>query len=124
MSDRVRQGAGIVLMLGGILLCLIPAFRPVTGEEIRYRSGTVQEWGISRIETERNGTVAVNCANTEELTVLPWIGETLAQMIIAEQNENGPFYYAEDLQSVRGIGPKTLERFRNMIDLSQGESGE
>ena len=34
MSDRVRQGAGIVLMMGGILLCLIPAFRPVTGEEM------------------------------------------------------------------------------------------
>ena len=51
MSDRVRQGAGIMLMMGGILLCLIPAFSPVTGEEIRYRSGTVQEWGISRIET-------------------------------------------------------------------------
>ena len=74
--------------------------------------------------TEANGTVAVNSADAEELTALPGIGETLAAMIVAERDRNGPFRYAEDLLAVRGIGPKTLEKFRRMIDLTPAESGE
>ena len=57
----------------------------------------------------------------QELTELTGVGETISALIVAEREANGPFYYAEDLESVRGIGPATLSRFREMIDLTQGE---
>ena len=65
-------------------------------------------------------TVDPNLAPWWELTVLPRIGETLASRIV-EHRESTPRLFAEarplpvytaveDLQDVRGIGPKTLQR--------------
>ena len=124
MSERFRRVAGTILVLISILLCLVPALFPFSRTETKFRSGERQDRGIPGISTERNGNVQVNTAYAEELTELPGIGETLSSLIVAERMENGPFYYAEDLEAVKGIGSGTLERFRDMIDLAQGESGE
>lgn len=56
--------------------------------------------------------VDVNRAEWPELAQLPDIGESLAQRIVEERDERGPFRQHEDLRRVRGIGPKTLERIR------------
>lgn len=121
MSDRIRRGAGIILAAAALALCLVPALSAGNGQAVRYRSGERQESGISEIRTETNGSVAVNTADAEELTELHGVGETISALIVAEREANGPYYYAEDLESVRGIGPATLAGFREMIDLSQEE---
>ena len=121
MSDRIRRGAGIILAAAALALCLVPALSAGNGQAVRYRSGERQESGISEIRTETNGSVAVNTAEAEELTELHGVGETISALIVAEREANGPYYYAEDLESVRGIGPATLAGFREMIDLSQEE---
>ena len=61
------------------------------------------------------GTVDVNRASTEELDALPGVGPSIAQRIIDERDQNGPFHYPEDLLSVDGIGEKTLEKLRDQI---------
>ena len=121
MSDRIRRGAGFILASAALALCLVPALSAGNGQAVRYRSGERQESGISEIRTETNGSVAVNTADAEELTELHGVGETISALIVAEREANGPYYYAEDLESVRGIGPATLAGFREMIDLSQEE---
>ena len=121
MSDRIRRGAGIILAAAALALCLVPALSAGNGQAVRYRSGERQESGISEIRTETNGSVAVNTADAEELTELHGVGETISALIVAEREANGPYYYAEDLESVMGIGPATLAGFREMIDLSQEE---
>lgn len=121
MSDRIRRGAGIILASAALALCLVPALSAGNGQAVRYRSGERQESGISEIRTETNGSVAVNTADAEELTELHGVGETISALIVAEREANGPYYYAEDLESVRGIGPATLAGFHEMIDLSQEE---
>ena len=124
MSEKTRQGIGIALILISILLCFAAAVHSCDRKEVRFRSGLKQEYGIAEIRTEKNGPVYVNDAEPDGLIILPGIGETLAGLIIQEYISHGPYYYAEDLESVRGIGPVTLNRFRDLIDLSQGESGE
>lgn len=121
MSDLIRRGAGILLAAAALAVCLMPLISGGNRQAVRFRSGEKQEAGISEIRTERNGNVAVNTADAEELTELTGVGETISALIVAEREANGPFYYAEDLESVRGIGPATLSRFREMIDLTQGE---
>jgi competence protein ComEA len=56
--------------------------------------------------------VDLNAAAWPELAQLPEIGETLARRIVESRSVEGPFLDHEDLQRVRGIGPKTLEKLR------------
>jgi competence protein ComEA len=56
--------------------------------------------------------VDINTAPLPELALLPRIGETLAKRIIEDREANGPFRDLDDLQRVRGIGPRTLEEMR------------
>ena len=124
MSDRIRKTAGVILMTASLAAAVIPACSTTKTEPERYRSGDRQDTGIPVIEAENTGTVDVNSADEEELTVLPGIGETLAGLIVSERREHGPFRYAEDLTAVKGIGLKTLEKFRGMILTEETESGE
>ena len=64
-----------------------------------------------------DGPVAVNSADAEELDTLPGVGEVIARRIMEEREENGPFYYPEDLMNVKGIGEKTLEKLLPHIRL-------
>ena len=68
-----------------------------------------------------DGYVSVNSANAEELMMLPGVGETLAQAILEEKKRHGPFYYAEDLISVKGIGQSKLRQMRPYLDMNEGE---
>lgn len=59
--------------------------------------------------------VDVNQAEWAELAALPRIGETLAKRIIASRERHGPFRSPEELQRVRGIGPRTVELLRQYV---------
>ena len=125
MSDRLRKTAGIFLIVVSLLLCAVPVVISLTDRHTdSYNSGNSGTWILSPAETEINGTVRVNYADEEELTELPGIGETLSAMIVSEREQNGPYYYAEDLEAVKGIGPGTLRKFRDMLDLTLDESEE
>lgn len=61
--------------------------------------------------------IRVNAADVEELAGLPGIGPSRAAAIVASRGREGPFRRIEDLQRVPGIGPKTVERLRNLVQL-------
>ena len=56
--------------------------------------------------------VDLNAANAEQLDPLPGIGPALAARIVAYRDEHGPFTEIEQLNKVKGIGARTLERLR------------
>lgn len=61
-------------------------------------SEALASWGVN-----------VNSADAEELMSLPGIGEILAGRII-EERAQASFERVEDLERVKGIGPKTIEK--------------
>ena len=61
------------------------------------------------------GTVNVNAASAEALCALEGVGPSLAAAIVTERDANGFFDYPEDLLAVKGIGEKTLARFRSQL---------
>ena len=115
MSDRVFRAAGIILLSAALALVLIPAFQAERPRPDAIRASG-REYRALAAEMP-SGTVSVNTADLYELTELPGIGETLSALIIRERDGNGPFYYPEDLLSVKGIGVKKLEQFRGMLNL-------
>ena len=124
MADRIRKTSGVILMAASLAAAVIPAVCAPKTESVSYRSGNRRNAGIQAIGAAQTGTIDVNSADAEDLTALPGIGETLAGLIVAEREKHGPVLYAEDLTAVKGIGPKTLEKFRDMILTEQTESGE
>ena len=64
------------------------------------------------------GKVNVNTADVAELTRLPGIGDVLAARIVAYRVAHGPFRTLDDLVSVKGIGPSTLNGFRDLATVS------
>ncbi len=61
------------------------------------------------------GTLNVNTATRGELELLPGIGPALAGRIIDYRQQHGPLRGINDLDQVRGIGPKLIERLRPLV---------
>jgi len=68
-----------------------------------------------------DGQINVNTATSEELQLLPGIGQSTAENIIEFRDANGPFSSLDDLVKVKGIGEAKLGKIRNFIKL-QGSS--
>ena len=124
MSDRFRCILGISSVFISILICCGKlAALPVKREHV-FRTHHRRPWMLTEIPVERNGDVCINQAKAEEMILLPGIGEKTAQLIIIERESHGPFHYPEDLEAVKGIGPKSIIKFRDMIDLNTEGSDE
>ncbi len=59
--------------------------------------------------------VDVNRDDVLTLTLLPGIGQAIAQSIIEHRQTRGPFASVDELIEVRGIGATTLERLRPYV---------
>ena len=63
------------------------------------------------------GKININTANVVQLDSLPGIGPVYAQRIIDYRTANGPFTSIDQVLNVKGIGPKTLEKFRDLVTI-------
>ena len=61
------------------------------------------------------GKINLNKATAAELSQLKGIGMKYAERIVEYRDKNGPFKNVEDLLNVQGIGPKTLEKNKDLI---------
>ena len=66
---------------------------------------------------EQNAKVSLNAGSAIDLQTLPGIGEVTAARIITFREQNGPFATVDDLIKVKGVGVKTLDKLRPMLEL-------
>jgi competence protein ComEA len=59
--------------------------------------------------------IDINHATAQQLDELPGIGPAKAAAIVADRELNGPFRSVDDLDRVKGIGPKMLEKLRASV---------
>lgn len=127
LHDGWRRGVGGVLILFGIGSALLYYFELKTlaqvnvmptqlDTQVEIRSG--EEAQIQQPEIENHSPtlsqINLNTASQTELESLPGIGAAKAQAII-EYRAHSPFRSVNDLDQVKGIGPKTLEQLRPLV---------
>lgn len=60
----------------------------------------------------------INTASAEMLAeTIEGVGERKAEAIVRYREEHGPFASVDELLEVSGIGPKTLERSRDKLNV-------
>lgn len=69
-------------------------------------------------KTEGRKVVNLNTADASQLALLPRIGPSVAQRILAFRKEHGAFKSADDLLLVRGIGEKTYALIKPYVAVS------
>jgi len=71
----------------------------------------------NQLSNQESGKINLNTASQAQLESLPGIGPTYAQRIIEYRNSHNGFKNCEEVQNVKGIGPKTYEKFKDMITI-------
>jgi competence protein ComEA len=71
--------------------------------------------GATASDPSSGSLININTAGATELEALSGIGEVLAAAIVDYRTDNGPFASVDDLESVSGIGPATLEEIRDQV---------
>lgn len=90
-----------------ITLATIPATAAQAPTTASTASPTFPE--TAPAETITGGLININTASAAELTLLPGIGDVIAQRIVDYREANGPFTSLSQLTDVEGIGEKRLE---------------
>jgi hypothetical protein len=62
--------------------------------------------------------IAINACHWSELCLLPGVSTTLAQRIVADRLDRGPFADPADLRRVAGIGPGRQSQLAGWLDFS------
>jgi len=108
-SDQIFVGT-LAIVLGTLIVC----------HWVR-----LSRWGLEPVEIERQQAnvyqfrIDINRATWVEWTQLEGIGPILAQRIVDDRQQHGPYATIEELQRVKGIGPKTIERLRPWLEVSR-----
>ena len=73
---------------------------------------------LSTNNATAKGKININKASVDELKLLPGIGETLAERIIAYRNEHGDFQSVEEIKNVNGIGDGKMAQIIKYITVA------
>ncbi len=115
---RARWAIASVLAVTSLGAVAVSIDDPARAPFVRAGAPQTQQGHAASAETAGSDDrsivrlIDVNSAPAPALQMLPRIGPVLAQRIVDDREANGPFATLDDLDRVRGIGPKTIERLR------------
>ena len=114
MSEKARKAVGICLIPAAVLM-LLAGLLPLRPSAEAVYSGKGNRTSSVPALAHLSAQDGFNSGKEDTLEAYPGIGGATAALILAERNENGIFYYPEDILAVRGIGEKKLEQIRPFL---------
>ena len=120
MFNRREQLALLFLagaLMAGSGLALVDYYRPSSLEEFQVIARAVEPPPpLQQVaEFQEAGPLPLNEATALQLQLLPSIGPKMAERILQYRGAHGPFKTLEELQKVRGIGVRTIEKLRPLV---------
>ena len=113
--------AAVILLAACAFLLVLSAAEMHSEKHVeRFSSRSLPPVQAETIALPR-GPVDPNHGSLAQIMELPGVGKVIGQLILDEREAGGPYYYPEDLLAVRGIGPATLEKMRDMLKLTESE---
>jgi competence ComEA-like helix-hairpin-helix protein len=124
---------GTVLTLGSIARATrglghrdaVPLSAKAALEQQIQTVDSVRKHGRSRkakkpkpVEPPPPAIIDIDIATAEQLETVRGIGPSLAERIVQDRDSLGPFGSLEELQRVRGVGPRLAERIRPSVTFS------
>lgn len=130
-SSPLAAGGAVLAVLGLLGLAQGYSPRPATTHGPRLDGGSLAhastaDAGMNAPQVQRlleRRPMDVNRASGAELELLPGIGPTLAERIVMERERGGPFSSMSDLERVRGIGARTIEKLRSLATVEGFDAG-
>lgn len=138
MNIFTSQEKTIIKFLAGSLLLgtIVTAYRHWYSPELSmanmnlesFKAASEKPWGDSLNKGMENKEIQsliiinINTSNKDELMTVPGIGPVMAGRIIRYREDFGPYKTLEDIQRVKGIGVKTLERIKPYIKIEDSEA--
>lgn len=90
---------------------------PAKGEEGLMTPVPSGGSGVTANGSASQAKINLNQADATELQNLPGIGPAKAAAIIEYRETSGAFQTVEDLKNVSGIGDKTFEKLKDLVDI-------
>lgn len=87
---------------------------PAPGKALGEAAGCAARGGKRAL----TGTLDLNTATVEQLTLLPGIGPAKAERIVSWRRKHGPFRRTADLRRVSGFGFKTFKRLEAYLAIT------
>jgi len=116
-----REALGLLLLGGLIAAGRLIRRRLLLGPDGTWREPTFLSSLLPRPSAEPDEPpapeppFAVNLVGADTLVYLPGVGPVLADRIVQSRRDEGPFLSPADLQRVKGIGPKLMQRLAPLL---------
>lgn len=91
-------------------IVIVIIFAVTTIGVLLWRSNTTG-YQIADFNAPTMKKINLNTASAQQLQMIPRIGPSLSERIIAYREENGPFKKVDDILNVKGIGMQMLSDF-------------
>ena len=93
------------------------AYHAKKNDDLNYLGNDESESQVKQTISMVQFPININVADKEQLQALPRIGPKMAERILLYRHEKGSFKTKEELMNVKGIGPKTFEKLKNLITI-------
>ena len=80
---------------------------------------------VAQTGMAQDNTIDINTASAEQLAeVLNGVGPAKSEAIVDYREQNGAFEHIDELVNVRGIGLRTVDKNRDLIELEADPASE